>query len=124
MRILADEDVSRSVVEALRANGHDVAWVRDVARGSDDFAVLRLANSLRRVLLTQDKGFSDLIFRDRIPAGPGVILVRWPNRAANAGIAAATVAALRKADVKEGLFSLVVIAPERLRIARLRPQER
>lgn len=40
MRFLANENMPRDVVEALRANGHDVAWVREDAPGSPDRGVL------------------------------------------------------------------------------------
>jgi hypothetical protein len=43
MRILANENFPLDAVEALRANGHDVAWIREDARGSLDEQVLARA---------------------------------------------------------------------------------
>jgi hypothetical protein len=36
MRILADENFPRLIVEAVRSAGHDVAWIRAEAPGSTD----------------------------------------------------------------------------------------
>jgi hypothetical protein len=41
MRFLADENFPGAAVRALRAAGHDVAWVHEVAAGSKDEAVLQ-----------------------------------------------------------------------------------
>ncbi len=42
-RYLANENVPRGALDALRALGHDVAWVRLVAPGATDDAVLSIA---------------------------------------------------------------------------------
>jgi predicted nuclease of predicted toxin-antitoxin system len=54
MRFLADESCDFAAVHALRASGHDVIAVSDVARGAEDSVVIELARSERRVLLTED----------------------------------------------------------------------
>src|SRR5207302_3074355 len=40
MRLCANENVPGDCVAVLRQRGHDVLWVREVARGSGDDAVL------------------------------------------------------------------------------------
>ncbi|MBI4728355.1 MAG: DUF5615 family PIN-like protein [Acidobacteria bacterium] len=79
MRLLADENIPRVVVEALRAGGHDVVWVRVEAPGATDLEVARRAAREDRVLLTQDKEFGEIAFRRGLPAGSGVILLRLPQ---------------------------------------------
>ena len=44
-RMLANENVPGDVVTALRTDGHDVTWMRDVGPGSPDDRVLALAFS-------------------------------------------------------------------------------
>ena len=44
--------------------------------GIDDVQVLALARTERRLLITQDKGFGDLVFARGLPASYGVILLR------------------------------------------------
>ena len=75
MRLLADEGVDAPTVARLRADGHDVTYVAELAPGITDEAVLDLANAESRVLLTADKDFGELVFRmRRVPVG--VLLLR------------------------------------------------
>lgn len=76
MRFLADENLPGRLVAALRAAGHDVAWVRTEAPGSDDRTVLARAVAEGRILLTFDKDFGDLAVAEALPATSGVILLR------------------------------------------------
>ena len=60
MRLLANENVPKSAVDALRSHGHDVAWVRTDRPGATDVDVLSKAVLETRVLLTFDKDFGEL----------------------------------------------------------------
>jgi hypothetical protein len=53
MRILANENFPGDAVEALRQQGHDVAWVRVDALGSDDGTVLQRAQNVFSSPLTK-----------------------------------------------------------------------
>ena len=59
----------------LRADGHDLLYIREVAVGSDDGTVLKMATDDERVLITEDKDFGELVVRLRLPAF-GILLVR------------------------------------------------
>lgn len=76
MRILADENFSGDTVEALRARGHDVAWVPEDAPSTGDEAILARAQEEDRVLVTFDKDFGELAVRRGLAAGSGVVLFR------------------------------------------------
>jgi hypothetical protein len=78
MRFLANENVPRAAVEALRADGHDVSWIRTDAPGSSDDAVLARAHGDGRVLLTFDKDFGEVVLKRGARASHGVILFRIP----------------------------------------------
>ena len=75
MNLLADESIDAPVVERLRADGHDVAYVAEMHQGISDDEVFDHANKMRSVLLTSDKDFGELVFRLHRMA-LGVILVR------------------------------------------------
>ena len=80
MRILTDENLNMRTVELLRNAGHDVMSVLDVAPGSDDREVLARSVSDNRILITLDKkDFGDLIYRQGLPAPPGLLLFRIPD---------------------------------------------
>ncbi|MCS6852763.1 MAG: DUF5615 family PIN-like protein [Gemmataceae bacterium] len=77
MKLLANENFPRSAVEALRAAGHDVVWVRTDMAGATDAEVLARARADERVLLSFDKDFGELAFRSGLPATCGVVLFRF-----------------------------------------------
>ena len=79
MRVLANENVPGEAVEALRSRGHDVAWVRTYAPGSTDREVIARAVSEGRILVTFDKDFGELAFREGLTAPCGVVLFRIPK---------------------------------------------
>jgi predicted nuclease of predicted toxin-antitoxin system len=75
MRWLADECVDAGLVSRLRGAGHDVSYTAEMSSGASDKDVLRQAESGGRLLLTEDKGFGELVFRLKLPV-PGVVLLR------------------------------------------------
>jgi hypothetical protein len=50
MRFLADENVERPIVEAVRALGHDVAYVSEMSRLAGHFVVLNESGARIRPL--------------------------------------------------------------------------
>lgn len=75
MRWLADECIDAGLVDRLRGAGHDVSYIAEAAAGADDWEVMRRAEADARLLLTEDKGFGELIFRSKM-AVPGAVLLR------------------------------------------------
>jgi predicted nuclease of predicted toxin-antitoxin system len=76
MRIIANENVSGTVIHELRRRGHDVVSVKETMRSSPDAAVLIRAVQEHRLVVTHDKDFGALAFRWGLPATSGVILFR------------------------------------------------
>ena len=77
MRFLADENLPKRVIEILRAGGNDVLWARDDCPGWTDIALIDLAESDARILLTLDKDFWQIAVQRRIPLEKsGVVLFR------------------------------------------------
>ena len=76
LRVVADENLPRLLVTALRSASHDALWIRDQHRSMPDAQVLALASQEQRILITGDKDFGDLVFVERHSAPHGVILVR------------------------------------------------
>jgi predicted nuclease of predicted toxin-antitoxin system len=73
--LLADENLDRSVIARLRDEGHEVLAVAEMEPGIGDSAVLACANERRALLLTEDKDFGELVFRQGL-IHEGVILIR------------------------------------------------
>lgn len=117
MNLLADEGVDRSVVEKLRQAGHEVSYIAELSPGADDDTILRQANASNALLLTLDKDFGELVFRQGL-IHAGVILIRL------AGLQPTTKADVVAAAIREHdaeLFrSFSVISPGSIRIRRQR----
>jgi predicted nuclease of predicted toxin-antitoxin system len=75
MNILADENISQQIVDKLRLDKHKVYYIFEMARGSNDSTVLDLAIQQKALLITGDKDFGEMVFRQHLQAS-GVLLVR------------------------------------------------
>ena len=62
MRLLADESCDFSVVRGLRIADHDVLSITETLAGATDERVMALAVGERRLLLTEDKEFGQLVY--------------------------------------------------------------
>ena len=113
MRFLADESCDFAAVRALRAAGHDVVAVSEVARGAEDSVVIQLARAEQRVLLTEDKDFGQLVFAAARQSS-GVVLLRWPVSARGTLGAALIEFVATQGDSLTGSFA--VIEPGRARV--------
>ena len=110
MRLLANENFPSKAVVALRAAGHDVAWVPENSPSVSDRVVLAQAVREQRIVLTFDKDFGELAFRARLPASCGIVLFRI---APIPDLAAAVAVQVLGGASFEGRF--VVIEPGRMR---------
>jgi predicted nuclease of predicted toxin-antitoxin system len=116
LRFLADESCDFAVVAALRNAGYDVTAVAELSPAAIDDAVLALAHSESRVLLTEDKDFGMLAYAGRRQTA-GVLLIRFPARA-RTQLAPKLLQIV--GDVGERLIgSFAVVEPARVRISRL-----
>ncbi len=67
MRLLADENFPKPIIEMLRTEGHDVLWVRTDLSGAKDVALLDLAESEARTVVTLDRDFWQIAIQRRSP---------------------------------------------------------
>jgi predicted nuclease of predicted toxin-antitoxin system len=75
VQILADENVGGTIVGWLRGQRLDVTWVLEVDSGATDEDILARAYHERRILLTFDRDYGELVFRRGLRCA-GVLLVR------------------------------------------------
>lgn len=75
MKLLCDEGVDRPIVDALRGAGHEVSYVAEMSPGISDDEVLTTAAEQRAVVVTLDKDFGELVYRQG-RTHHGVLLVR------------------------------------------------
>ncbi len=116
MRFLANENFPGAAIGALRARGHDVAWVREDSPGIADQEVISWAVADDRILVTFDKDFGELVFRVGVPASCGIVLFRIsPSSPTDIALTAVTV--LESRTDWAGHFS--VIEETKIRMAPL-----
>lgn len=120
MRFLANENFPLASVERLREAGHDVLAVVEWLSGATDTEVLAHAARERRILLTFDRDYGELIFRRRKPVPLGVIYLRLapesPDSPAEILLAVEALAAVRGWSL-EGHF--VTVTPQTVRLRKL-----
>lgn len=81
MRFLVDESAGTAVVNYLRGAGHDVVAVAEAMPQADDASILATAVAETRIIVTNDKDFGELLFRN--PLGhAGIILLRLRDESA------------------------------------------
>ena len=115
MKLPADEGVDGPIVAQLRSDGHEVWYVAEMAPGIPDEMVLDIANQEPAILITTDKDFGELIFRQQ-RLSPGIVLIRL------AGIPAREKAALVSEVLRDHGGELeqafTVLTPKTIRIRR------
>jgi len=75
VRFIVDENAGPSLVNWLRNHGHDVFSVYEQSRGLNDLDVIEKAFAENRILITSDKDFGEIIFREH-RKHKGIILIR------------------------------------------------
>jgi predicted nuclease of predicted toxin-antitoxin system len=75
VKIVADESVIVPLITSLRSVGHEVLAIREIQPAAEDHFVLNLARQEKALLITFDKDFGELVFRQKLLSS-GVLLVR------------------------------------------------
>jgi predicted nuclease of predicted toxin-antitoxin system len=110
-----DESTGPYVAHWLRQQGHDVFSVYDEARGMDDDRIIEKAFTEQWILITNDKGFGEKVYRQRQPHH-GVVLLRLGDERPLVKIATLGRLLLRHSDRLPG--SYVVATEKRVRVAK------
>jgi predicted nuclease of predicted toxin-antitoxin system len=121
MKFLLDENVEHRIATFLTAAGHDVQIISaDYTAGLDDRTVLQRAVAEGRVLITNDRDFGELIFKEQLQH-TGVIYFRLPLD---------TTAAVKIARLQDLLIThqaelggYIVVQPDSIRIRPTREVE-
>ena len=114
MKLLADENVDWPIVQRLREHGHDVRYVLEIAAGMRDEAVFELARSENLILLTADKDFGEMAFRQR-KVLRGTILLRLSGVSPGKKAKIVTVALEKYGQKMENAFTVITSKSVRIR---------
>lgn len=116
MRFLVDECTGPAVARWLRRQGHEVFSVYEEARGMDDADIIRMAFAGDWILVTNDKGFGEKVYRERRPHR-GVVLLRLDDERASSKIE--TVRRLLDGHAGRLAGQFVTVTETRVRFARM-----
>ena len=114
MKFLLDADVEYRLATFLQSAGHEVKTIaRDYPTTLTDKAVLAIARTEQRILLTNDRDYGELIFRQHLPHH-GVIYFRL-KKSKDISIKIHWLEALLH-DHKGDLHEFLVVSPSGVRI--------
>ena len=118
MNILADENLDIQMVERLREDGHSVIYVAELEPTKSDDAILDLARQHASLILTHDRDFGELIFRQN-RATNGVLLMRIHRLSRDARIDLVSATLQEHGETIENNFA--VLTPGTFRVSRVPP---
>lgn len=121
LKFLIDENVGKSVVDFLKKEGFDcmVATANELASREDVF-LLEYAFREGRIVITNDKDFGFLVFRQKLPSH-GIILFRFINESPSLKISALEYLL----SLEEGrlMNHFIVISEDKIRFRPIREKE-
>ena len=119
MKLLIDNALSPVVAARLRAEGHDVAHVRDLGLAdASDEVIMNAAAADGRVLVSADTDFGTILAR-RGTARPSVVLLRRSSQRKPELQAALLLANLATVETALNVGAVVVIEDSRIRVRAL-----
>ena len=113
MKFIADECIDRQIIDLLRKIGYEILYVTEIEPGISDKKVLDIANRESAVLITADKDFGELVFRQN-KITSGIILIRLTGLQPD--VKAAITASAIKEHREEIWNNFMVITSETVRI--------
>jgi len=74
--IVADENISNSIISRLRSAGYKVISIRADYRGLEDSEIIKIAADKNSVVLTEDRDFGEWVFSHKVQ-NSGIIYLRY-----------------------------------------------
>lgn len=75
LRFIADVNVEKPLVDFLARKGFDIKWVASIDKQMPDIQVCEIANNERRIVITNDKDFGEIVYLQK-KIIYGIILLR------------------------------------------------
>lgn len=116
MKFVADESVDRQIVEGLRGQGYKVWYIAEITPSISDNEVLTVANSHDALLITTDKDFGALVFRQGL-ISCGIILIRLSGLPTDQKVNIINTGILKLFNEIKGNFT--VVSPKSIRIRKI-----
>ena len=112
-KFIVDECTGIAVAQFLREQGFDAVSVREESPQTSDLDILRRAVAEQRIVVTNDKDFGDMVFRDN-HHHHGVLLLRLADDGVSTKIRVVAAVLKQYVDKLEGRF--VVATEQNIRV--------
>jgi predicted nuclease of predicted toxin-antitoxin system len=106
IKFIGDVNLEKPIVDYLVGNGYNVKWIPNLDCGMVDEKLLELANREKRILVTNDKDFGELTFRQK-RVSAGIILFRVKGENARDKVRLFQKLLLNHRDRLRGYFTVV-----------------
>jgi predicted nuclease of predicted toxin-antitoxin system len=106
MKLVVDESVDSSIIKGLRQKGIYVFSISEECSGITDAEVLKIADNLDSILITEDKDFGELAFRLRFKH-KGILLIRLSELPRKERIELAIVTIIKQSNLLISKFSVL-----------------
>lgn len=75
MKFLIDVNIEKQIIEELISLGHDVKCIAEIAPTMKDIDIFKLANAENLIIITNDKDFGEIVFRQNL-ISTAIVLIR------------------------------------------------
>lgn len=111
--IIADENISASIINSLKNENFKVLSIKDENRGIKDIEIIKLAVKMNSLILTEDSDFGEWVFSHK-EKSTGILYLRYEYNQRDL-ITAALISVLKKYSIS--LYQkFTVITPTKIRI--------
>lgn len=112
LKFLANVNIEKPIIDFLIEKGIDVVWVAEIDKRMPDIKVCEIANNEKRIILTNDKDFGEIVFLQRM-VSRGIVLFRVKGQDVSVKISLIEKLLNKYADKIMGHF--VVVTKEKFR---------
>lgn len=105
LKFLVDAGVGQKVEQWLMVSGHDVKTVRAIDPKMPDYAILQMAVNEERIVITMDKDFGEMVYRDE-QVHAGVLLLRLEEATSKEKVRVVAQIIQDHAGKLQGMFSV------------------
>jgi predicted nuclease of predicted toxin-antitoxin system len=112
--IIADENIFRGLIAALRDEGFDVVSIFESYRGMSDIDIAAFSLQPPRIIITEDKDFGKLIFEDNITV-VGIIFLRFLVTERDA-IIEKVISLLKNESLESLSKKYITVTPNKIRV--------
>ena len=115
LKILADQCVYGNTIKALRKEGYNVIWTREIGlKNAPDEKIFNFAISQKRILLSFDREFGNF-YKFNIAKSFGVVIILVKNRTIR-GVTFDTISFFKKLQGRSFRSTLFIVRQNLVRI--------